>query len=109
MKLRGRAEAPAIGAEGAQFLSARGANQEAPHGPLQRLLDGPRRLVRAATIASPMASIVSPVLIGNPGTIHSRPAIVRTANLVASGMSFARKKPRQGHQDHQADRDESLC
>ena len=38
MKLRGRTEAP-DGAEGAQFLSARGANQEALHGPLQRLLE----------------------------------------------------------------------
>src|SRR5580704_13270540 len=40
VKLRGRAEVPALGAEGARFLSARGAKQEAPHGPLQRLLDG---------------------------------------------------------------------
>ena len=39
VKLRGRAEAPAIGAEGAQFLSARGDNPEAHHGPLQRLLE----------------------------------------------------------------------
>ena len=39
MKLRGRAEAPALGAEGAQFLRARGANAEATHGPLQRLLE----------------------------------------------------------------------
>ena len=39
VKLRGRAEAPAIGAEGAHFLRARGANTEAPHGPLQRLLE----------------------------------------------------------------------
>jgi len=38
VKLRGRTEAPAHGAEGAQFLSARGDNIEAPHGPLQRLL-----------------------------------------------------------------------
>ena len=38
VKLRGCAEAP-DGAEGAQFPSARGANQEALHGPLQRLLD----------------------------------------------------------------------
>ena len=38
MKLRGRTEAP-DGAEGAQFLSARGAKPQAPHGPLQRLLD----------------------------------------------------------------------
>ena len=42
VKLRGRVEAPAVGAEGAQFLSARGANTEAPHGPLQRLLEGTR-------------------------------------------------------------------
>ena len=39
VKLRGRTEAPALGAEGAQFLSARGAKPEAHHGPLQRLLD----------------------------------------------------------------------
>jgi hypothetical protein len=39
VKLRGRTEAPALGSEGAQFLSARGAKPEAPHGPLQRLLD----------------------------------------------------------------------
>ena len=38
VKLRGRTEAPALGAEGAQSLSARGDNQEAHHGPLQRLL-----------------------------------------------------------------------
>jgi hypothetical protein len=37
VKLRGRAEAP-DGAEGAQFLSARGAKPQAHHGPLQRLL-----------------------------------------------------------------------
>jgi hypothetical protein len=36
-KLRGRAEVP-NGAEGAQFLSARGAKPQAHHGPLQRLL-----------------------------------------------------------------------
>jgi len=40
VKLRGRIEAPDHGAEGAQFPSARGANPEAPHGPLQRLLEG---------------------------------------------------------------------
>jgi hypothetical protein len=39
VKLRGRAEAP-DGAEGAQFLSARGAKPQAHHGPLERLLDG---------------------------------------------------------------------
>jgi hypothetical protein len=38
VKLRGRTEAP-DGAEGAQFLSARGARPQAHHGPLQRLLD----------------------------------------------------------------------
>src|SRR5579863_1715031 len=39
VKLRGRTEAPAPGAEGAQFLSARGTKPEALHGPLQRWLD----------------------------------------------------------------------
>ena len=38
VKLRGRVEAPAHGAEGAQSLGARGADPEAHHGPLQRLL-----------------------------------------------------------------------
>ena len=37
MKLRGRTEAP-DGAEGAQFLGARGAKAQAYHGPLERLL-----------------------------------------------------------------------
>jgi len=37
VKLRGRTDAPQ-GAEGAQFLSARGAKPQAHHGPLQRLL-----------------------------------------------------------------------
>jgi hypothetical protein len=37
VKLRGRTEAP-DGAEGAQCVSARGANAQAHHGPLQRLL-----------------------------------------------------------------------
>ena|SRR5579862_709012 len=39
VKLRGRAPMP-DGAEGAQFLSARGAKPQAHYGPLQRLLDG---------------------------------------------------------------------
>jgi hypothetical protein len=39
VKLRGRARTP-DGAEGAQFLSARGAKPQAHHGPLQRLLGG---------------------------------------------------------------------
>ena len=39
MKLRGRTEARALGVEGAQCLSARGAKPGASHGPLQRLLD----------------------------------------------------------------------
>jgi len=46
--------APALSAEGAQFLSARGATQEASHGPLQRLLG-------AATVASVyIARMVAP-------------------------------------------------
>src|SRR5207253_11275076 len=48
VKWRGRTEAP-HGAEGAQFLSARGAKPTTPHGPLQRLLDG-----RAARISKPL-------------------------------------------------------
>jgi hypothetical protein len=39
VKLRGRTSAP-NGAEGAQSLSARGANPQAHHGPLERLLEG---------------------------------------------------------------------
>ena len=38
VKLRGRTEVPGHGAEGAQFLSARGAKPQAHHGTLQRLL-----------------------------------------------------------------------
>jgi hypothetical protein len=38
VKLRGRPEAPALGAEGANSLGARGAKPQAHHGPLQRLL-----------------------------------------------------------------------
>jgi len=45
VKLRGRARAPASGAEGAQSLSARGANPEALHGPLKRLLAGSSILI----------------------------------------------------------------
>src|SRR5215467_11511227 len=41
VKLTGRAEAP-DSAEGAQFLSARGAKPKAHYGPLQRLLDDRR-------------------------------------------------------------------
>jgi hypothetical protein len=50
VKLRGRAEAP-DGAEGAQFLSARGAKPQAHHGPLQRLLDA--RLLRSTSSKAP--------------------------------------------------------
>jgi len=46
VKLRGRTEAPALGAEGAQFLSARGAKPQAHHGPLQRLLEATGRIAR---------------------------------------------------------------
>ena len=42
VKLRGRAEAPALGAEGAQSPSARADKLQAPHGPLQRLLEAMR-------------------------------------------------------------------
>jgi len=55
VKLRGRAEAP-DGAEGAQFLSARG-ETTAPHGPLQRLLDA----ITEATTYSPARGQVEPM------------------------------------------------
>jgi hypothetical protein len=54
VKLRGRPEARP-GAEGAQFPSARGAKQEAPHGPLQRLLEG-----RAYAKAKPRSGATAP-------------------------------------------------
>jgi hypothetical protein len=52
VKLRGRPKAP-DGAEGAQFLSARGANPQACHGPLQRLLEDAfiEATVRARSLA----------------------------------------------------------
>jgi hypothetical protein len=50
VKLRGRTEAPGHGAEGGQFLSARGAKPQAPHGPLQRLLGA---LTRIAALQQP--------------------------------------------------------
>jgi hypothetical protein len=53
-KLRGRAEAPASGAEGAQSPSARGAMQEVHHGPLERLLeDAPLSTIRARKRRTP--------------------------------------------------------
>jgi hypothetical protein len=60
VKLSGRAEAPAIGAEGAQFLSARGDNPEAPHGPLQRLLEVSPMLPRVGVQQTP-----NHLLVGN--------------------------------------------
>jgi hypothetical protein len=42
VKLRGRAPT-AESAEGAQSLSARGAKPQAPHGPLERLLEDPEQ------------------------------------------------------------------
>ena len=76
VKLRGRAEAPAIGAEGAQFPSARGGNTEAPHGPLQRLLEDAliEATVRAPNWArkpkpqAPGSSIASPATTARAGT-----------------------------------------
>jgi hypothetical protein len=53
-KLRGRPGAP-DGAEGAQFLSARGAKQEAPHGPLQRLLGINQATPRSLLMPDPKA------------------------------------------------------
>jgi hypothetical protein len=61
VKLRGRTEAP-DGAEGAQFLSARGAQPRAHHGPLQRLLDG--ALMRPTVVACiAVAPAIVPTMI----------------------------------------------
>ncbi len=62
VKLRGHPEAP-DGAEGAQFLSARGAKPQAHHGPLQRLLDGMAMTStdsqnRGITLSDPQGKVV---------------------------------------------------
>jgi hypothetical protein len=57
VKLRGRAEAPALGAEGAQFLSARGAKPQAHHGPLQRLLEAMLRLSDITAFQGALSSL----------------------------------------------------
>jgi len=57
VKLRGRAEARGHGAEGAQFLSARGAKPISPHGPLQRLLEGSLRRSHRASPATTISSM----------------------------------------------------
>jgi hypothetical protein len=64
VKLRGRTEAP----EGAQSLSARGAKLQAPHGPLQRLLE-----------VSPMVSRVS---------VQQAPNHLLVRNLRAGGVAL---------------------
>src|SRR5205807_5280067 len=60
VKLRGRTEAP-DGAEGAHCLSARGAKQTTPHGPLQRLLDARTRVtcVQNSWPIQPAAGVIS--------------------------------------------------
>jgi hypothetical protein len=60
VKLRGRAEAPDHGAEGAQFLSARGAKPQAHHGLLQRLLEVSPMLPRVGVQQTP-----NHLLVGN--------------------------------------------
>ena len=69
VKLRGRTEAPALGAEGAQFLSARGDSRRAPHGPLQQLL-GPRPAFPPRTIVS--STVETSVVRSGGAALHAR-------------------------------------
>jgi len=83
VKLRGRIEAPANGAEGAQSLSARGAIPEAPHGPLQRLLDRCRLLAtyKARRKVSVLSSVIDDhlkMVINTPCDIEKLPAAIFT-------------------------------
>jgi hypothetical protein len=67
VKLRGRTETPALGAEGAQFLSARGAKPQAHHGPLQRLLDGDALAIACLHSSRNAAQVPAPT---SAQTIH---------------------------------------
>jgi hypothetical protein len=60
VKLRGRTEAPDQGAEGAQFLSARGAKPKVHHGPLQRLLGFADKLDHLRLSKEPRALLNAP-------------------------------------------------
>ena len=79
VKLRGRTEAPALGAEGAQFLGARGAKPQAPHGPLQRWLGDPNEATPRPKQAPSSAPAVTPMQrtaqmpTASPTTTPTRP------------------------------------
>jgi hypothetical protein len=73
VKLRGRPEAP-DGAEGAQFLSARGAKPQAHHGPLQRWLDFGRQInPNAKPAVMPLTAIMAMRLRATDGMAAARP------------------------------------
>jgi hypothetical protein len=104
VKLRGRTEAPALGAEGAQFLSARGAKPEAFHGPLQRLLDGmslalsgpcfalPRRGDRISP-SSPPAGQIGNVANRRISLIHAAEANDTTVRWLVRGTAQDLPRP----------------
>ena len=111
MRLRGHTEALA-GRRG-RMLSpdARGANQTAPHGTLQRLSDGSCSLVTSTTIASSVAAVTSTVVIGAvAAAIVTCAAAIPTGEPVAPRAPFTRQEQspkRQNHEtDNDADRDE---
>ena len=74
MKLRGRTTT-AESAEGAQCLCARGANPQARHGPLQRLLDRPfilqlsNQRVELARVQSSFAIVLPAELQGTEAVL----------------------------------------
>ena len=80
VKLRGRTEAPAHGAEGAQFLSARGAKPAAPHGPQQRLLGG-SPLIRNETMLPPADELL---LEPREATFPQKPNFVPSLSPIKS-------------------------
>jgi len=100
VKLRGRTTTPDERRGRTLSTGARGAKQEAHHGPLQRLLDGPRRLVGPITIAFPMAPVMSVMSLGIRTTIATDPT-VPTGKPVALAP-FARKKEGRKREEQEA-------
>src|SRR5215469_5721134 len=92
VKLRGRPEAPDQAPRAHNLFNARGADTQTVHGPLQRLLDGPYRLVRAAAIASPVAAVM-PGVAGIPTAIATCAAAIPPGEPVTARAPFTRKKP----------------
>jgi hypothetical protein len=100
VKLRGRAEAPALGAEGAKILGARGARPQAHHGAVQRLFEavahGVRDTLRTTTLPYqvlstrleqlPYAAMIS------AGMLVNFPVEERSVSALSRGSDSARFK-----------------